>query len=69
MIQFSVYGRVANGPDAVEKHKNRLNDNLPNNGSIRLLVVTEKQYESMNILVGEYSEYDTPFAFEQLSIF
>jgi CRISPR-associated protein Cas2 len=52
MIQFSIYGRILNGTDAEEKHMKRLVSNLPSEGSIRVLTVTEKQYASMNILVG-----------------
>lgn len=52
MIQFSVYGRLVNGNDALEKHMKRLVDNLPPEGSIRCLSVTEKQYASMKLLVG-----------------
>jgi CRISPR-associated protein Cas2 len=52
MIQFSIYGRILNGTDAEEKHMKRLVSNLPPEGSIRVLTVTEKQYASMKILVG-----------------
>lgn len=69
MIQFSVYARVCNGYTAVEKHKARLNMNLPENGSVRLLVITEKQYQSIEILVGKLLIHDKPFSYEQLSIF
>ncbi len=69
MVQYSVYARVCNGMDAVEKHRVRLNNSLPENGSVRLLVITEKQYESIEILVGALHEDDTPFICEQLSIF
>lgn len=51
MLQFSVYARVCNGNDAVKKHESRLRASLPPNGSIRLLVVTEKQYQSIQILL------------------
>lgn len=53
MIQFSVYSRICNGTDAVEKHEMRLKANLPKEGSIRMLTLTEKQYESIKILIGE----------------
>lgn len=69
MVQYSVYARVCNGLDAVAKHKARLYSCLPDNGSVRLLVITEKQYETIEILVGKYQEDDTPFVCEQLSIF
>jgi CRISPR-associated protein Cas2 len=52
MLQFSVYGRILNGTDAEKKHMQRLVDNLPEAGSIRVLSVTEKQFASMKILVG-----------------
>lgn len=52
MIQFSIYGRILNGSDAEEKHMKRLVANLPSDGSIRVLTVTEKQYAGMKLLVG-----------------
>ena len=69
MIQYSVYARVCNGMDAVEKHRARLRENLPDNGAVRALVITEKQYESIEILVGRLVEADEPFQCEQLTIF
>jgi CRISPR-associated protein Cas2 len=52
MIQFSVYGRILNGRDAEEKHLQRVIANLPPEGSVRVLTVTEKQFASMKLLVG-----------------
>ena len=69
MLQFSVYARVCNGNDAVQKHKQRLYACLPNNGSIRLLTITEKQYQSIEILLGELTQQDSDFICEQLTIF
>lgn len=67
MLQFSVYCRVCNGYDAVKTHEERLKKNLPPNGSVRALTITEKQYESMQILLGRYRPCDTPVAYEQLT--
>lgn len=69
MIQFSVYGRVCNGADAVGKHLQRLRMTVPHNGSIRLLTITEKQYQSIEILVGSLRKEESPIAYQQLSIF
>ena len=55
--------------DAVEKHRSRVRQNLPDNGSVRMLTITEKQYESIEILVGRLVEADEPFQVEQLTIF
>jgi CRISPR-associated protein Cas2 len=52
MLQWSVYGRILNGTDGEEKHLKRLVDNLPSEGSVRCLTVTEKQFASMRLLVG-----------------
>ena len=69
MVQFSVYARVCNGNDMVELHKKRLKMNIPNEGSIRVLVITEKQYENLEILLGKKSKYEKPIEFETLSLF
>ncbi len=53
MVQYSVYARVCNGQDRVEKHMQRLTKNLPSKGSIRALQITDKQYGRMKILLGK----------------
>lgn len=53
MMQFSVYSRITNGLDGLQKHLARLRANLPGKGSVRAMTVTEKQYASMLFLVGE----------------
>lgn len=69
MVQFSVYCRICNGYDDVEKHKSRIRANRPDNGSVRLLVVTEKQYEKMELIIGNLVKEEEQQVFEQLSIF
>lgn len=69
MVQFSVYARVCNGNDMVELHKKRLKANVPDDGSIRVLVITEKQYENVEILLGRKSKYEKTIEFETLSLF
>ena len=69
MLQYSVYARVCNGMDAVEKHRQRVRQNLPDNGSVRLMVITEKQYESIEVLLGKLTEADDKFQYEQLTFF
>lgn len=69
MIQFSVYGRLCNGPDMAEIHKERLRTHIPNEGSIRVLTVTEKQYENIDVMLGKKSYYEKPVLYENLSLF
>lgn len=52
MLQFSVYGRICNGHERVDKHLKRLSASLPKSGSVRALQITDKQYERMKTLVG-----------------
>ena len=69
MIQFSVYGRIVNGLDAEQKHLKRLIDNLPREGSVRCLSVTEKQFASMKLLVGLPLFQEKTVKTEQLLLF
>ncbi len=68
MIQFSVYARICNGQERVDKHVQRLNANLPVKGSVRMMQITDKQYERMKILVGTQRNNEKPQA-EQLLLF
>ena len=54
---------------AASELRERLRDRLPKNGAIRMLVITEKQYESIEILLGELTPADAPFESEVLSVF
>ena len=49
MVQFSVYARICNGADSVEAHKLRLASAVPSKGSVRMLVITEKQYNNIQL--------------------
>lgn len=53
MLQFSVYTKIARNHDDAAKHVARVEKNLPQVGSVRAIVITEKQYTSMYTLVGE----------------
>ena len=69
MLQYSFYARTCNGLDAVSKHRQRLYHVVPDNGSIRMLVITEKQFQSIEILLGNLTACDNEIETEQLSIF
>jgi len=53
MLQYSVYSRITRNHDDACKHIERVRDNLPPEGSVRVLSVTEKQYASMKIMLGD----------------
>lgn len=68
MIQFSVYARICNGQDRVDKHIQRVQANLPPRGSVRAMQITDKQYERMKTLVGNRTKNEKIKA-EQLVLF
>ena len=69
MIQFSVYGRLCNSQEDVQKHEMRLMANAPTGGSIRTLAVTEKQYAGIKILSGKKKEREKNVKGYQMSFF
>ena len=65
MLQFSVYARVCRGEEAVDKHVSRVTRNLPKQGNVRTLQVTDKQYARMKLLLGE-ADKNERFAPQQM---
>lgn len=52
MEQYSVYSRVLLTRDSAAAHMRRLKANLPPAGVVTVLTLTEKQYESREVLVS-----------------
>lgn len=69
MIQYSVYGRLCNTIENAKEHEKRLKNHLPYCGSVRSMIVTEKQYSTINILVGKPLKKDKKIAENQISFF
>lgn len=59
MLQFSVYIRFCKNIQDASKHIARVSALTPEKGNIRILNVTEKQFEEMILVIGEKapSEY------------
>lgn len=53
MIQFSVYVKCINTQLKVDKELKKLYQFVPTNGNIRMLTVTEKQYQNMVMILGK----------------
>ena len=68
LIQFSVYSRICKNNDDLNKHINRLKINAPKSGNIRLLQVTENQYNNMIMFSGEKS-VEEDISIENLLVF
>lgn len=57
MLQFSVYAKTVRNNDDAKKHSKIIKSILPPEGSVRLLIITDRQYDSMEVLLGEkYAE-------------
>ncbi len=69
MLQFSVYCRLVNGVDHAEKHLRRLAANVPPEGSVRCMQVSEKQFAATKILVGPRGKAENPQYADQLRLF
>ena len=52
MLQWSVYARICRGEDGSGVHVRRVTSALPGRGSVRALLVTDRQYGRMKLLLG-----------------
>ena len=68
MMQYSVYSRICKNNDDLNKHINRLRINSPKTGNIRLLQVTENQYNNMIMFCGTKS-VEEEISIENLLVF
>ncbi len=69
MIQYSVYSRICSNQEMAEKYLKKANSVLPSDGSIRGLIITEKQYEKMKILLGSKSRNEEIITDKRLILF
>ena len=69
MLQFSVYSRICNTIESAKMHEDRISKVVPKIGSVRSLIVTEKQYTSMRILVGSLKKKEKRVKSSQISFF
>ena len=53
MMQYSVYSRCCPSRENMEVHVTRVRRNLPPDGEIRVLPVTDKQFERMEVFFGK----------------
>lgn len=53
MIQYSVYVKCVNSQSKVQQEVDKINKSLPKRGNIRIIAITEAQYEKMYILRGK----------------
>ena len=67
-MQYSVYSRICKNNDDLYKHINRLKINTPKIGNIRLLQITENQYNNMIMFSGN-KKIEENISIENLLVF
>lgn len=68
MIQYSIYVRICPSREYANRLGNRIKKGIPQEGNVRLLCVTEKQYVDMKLLVGSRQTAETAIGTERLII-
>lgn len=58
MMQYSVYSKILPNRDSATKHIQVLKKQVPQNGHIRLMMITEKQYSNIDIIIGGKSNQE-----------
>lgn len=58
MLQFSVYVKLLNNRDSAVQHIHVIKKNLPQEGQVRILMLTEKQYARMEVVLGGKSRQE-----------
>lgn len=58
MIQFSIYVRTCPNREFAKKFIPKLKAISPKQGNIRLITITEKQYNDMELIVGEKNDIE-----------
>ncbi len=56
MMQESVYSKIALNTGVANLIADKVRENQPPSGLVQMFIITEKQFEKMEILVGEISE-------------
>lgn len=68
MMQYSVYIRTCPNRDYCKRLEKRVQKMAPEKGNVRLLVITEKQYRDMKLIVGSRNETEKAIGVERMII-
>jgi CRISPR-associated protein Cas2 len=68
MMQYSVYKRHCASEENAEVHVQRIKAELPPDGEVRIIKITDKQFGRMQVFYGNFRT-ETELPPEQLSLF
>lgn len=60
MMQYSVYSRHCASIENAEMHVRRMGDQLPSEGEVRFLTITDRQFGRIKIFVGKKRHPNAP---------
>lgn len=69
MLQYSVYMRICKGISSANSSIQNLKNIVPPKGNIRALIVTEKQFDDIKLILGNYSYQEIKAKPQQLTLF
>tara|TARA_Y100001960_G_scaffold305927_1_gene360587 strand:- start:87 stop:416 length:330 start_codon:yes stop_codon:yes gene_type:complete len=56
MMQYSVYIRHSSSYENVQAHTKRVKEQLPNDGEVRIIKITDKQFGRIEVFYGQKRE-------------
>lgn len=59
MLQYSVYSRLCSNDEAANMHIKRIQENKPEYGNVRIIKLTDNQFEKMIVVQGEKTPQET----------
>ena len=68
MLQYSVYVRTCPNRDFAKGIEKKIQKFVPRSGNVRLLTVTEKQYDEMVLLVGQRTAQEKELGTERMVV-
>lgn len=68
MMQYSIYVRTCPSREYTMRLENKIKKFVPQSGNVRLLTITEKQYNDMKLLVGSKSLKEAAIGTERMII-
>ena len=69
LVQFSVYAKVIKNEIYYQSFIKKLKDILPEKGEVRVIKVTEKQYNDMIFLNGSRNNYEKKISDNNIVVF
>ncbi|WP_295699563.1 CRISPR-associated endonuclease Cas2 [Helicobacter mastomyrinus] len=69
MLQYSVYMRICKGVISANHHLDKISLIVPPKGHIRGLILTEKQFDNMRLLLGKPNDNQKANEPKQLTLF